>query len=58
MGKTDDRYEAVTGKTARNVPVYVVIDTATGDQVAEYDCPLWTENKAKELNSISAEETE
>ena len=58
MEKMDDRYEAVIGKTARNVPVYVVIDTATGDQVAEYDCPLWAENKAKELNSISAEETE
>lgn len=30
MGKTDDRYEAVIGKTARNIPVYTVIDTATG----------------------------
>ena len=58
MGKKDDRYEAVTGKTARNIPVYVVIDTATGKQAAEYDCPLWAESKAKELNSISAEETE
>lgn len=45
-----DRYKAKPEKTQKGVLVYVVEDTSTGEWKHVYDCFLWAEKKAKELN--------
>ena len=44
------RYKAIPEKTKNRSLVYVVIDTLTGEWKHVYDCPLWAEHKARELN--------
>ena len=45
-----DRYKAVPETTTQRGLVYVVIDTLTGEWKHVYDCFLWAEHKAKEMN--------
>ena len=44
------RYKAIPETTTHRALVYVVIDTLTGEWKHVYDCFLWAEKKAKELN--------
>jgi len=44
------RYKAIPETTTHRALVYVVIDTLTGEWMHVYDCFLWAEKKAKELN--------
>ena len=44
------RYKAVPETTTQRGLVYVVIDTLTGEWKHVYDCFLWAEHKAKEMN--------
>ena len=54
MGKTINRYYADAERNARKIPTYPVIDRITGKHVTEYDCLLWAEHKAEELNNANA----
>ena len=58
MGKTIDRYYADAERTARKIPTYPVIDRITGKHVTEYDCLLWSEHKAEELNNALRSQSE
>lgn len=49
------RYKAVP-ETKRGSIAYVVIDTKTGEKKHSYDCFLWAEHKARELNEESEDE--
>ena len=44
------RYKAIPETTYKRSLVYVVIDTLTGEWIHVYDCFLWAEHKARELN--------
>ena len=44
------RYKAIPETTTHRALVYVVIDTLTGEWMHVYDCFLWAEKKAKEMN--------
>lgn len=44
------RYKAVPETTNNRRLVYVVIDTITGEWMHVYDCFLWAEHKAEEMN--------
>jgi len=44
------RYKAVPETTNNRRLVYVVIDTLTGEWMHVYDCFLWAEHKAEEMN--------
>lgn len=44
------RYKAIPETTRNRALVYVVIDTETGEWKHVYDCFLWADKKAKELN--------
>ena len=44
------RYKAVPETTKHRSLVYVVVDTLTGEWKHVYDCPLWADHKAEELN--------
>ena len=48
----DGRYKAIPEKTENRSLVYVVIDTETGEWKHVYDCFLWAEHKADEMNKI------
>ena len=45
------RYKAIPETTTHRALVYVVIDTLTGEWMHVYDCFLWAEKKAEEMNS-------
>lgn len=45
-----EKYKAIPETTRNRALVYVVIDTETGEWKHVYDCFLWAEKKAKELN--------
>lgn len=45
------RYIVLPVITHRNIMSYAVIDTATGARVRSYDCELWANHEAKELNT-------
>ena len=45
-----ERYKAVPETTKKRSLVYVVIDTATNKWMHVYDCFLWAEDKAREMN--------
>jgi hypothetical protein len=47
------RYKAVPETTNNRRLVYVVIDTLTGEWLHVYDCFLWAEKKAEEMNATS-----
>ena len=44
------RYKAIPETTTHRALVYVVIDTLTGEWKHVYDCFLWAEKKAEEMN--------
>ena len=44
------RFKAIPEKTKNRSLVYVVIDTLTGEWKHVYDCFLWADHKAKEMN--------
>ena len=44
------RYKAIPETTYKRNPVYVVIDTLTGEWMHVYDCFMWAEHKADEMN--------
>ena len=44
------RYKAIPETTTHRALVYVVIDTLTGEWKHVYDCFLWAEYKADEMN--------
>ena len=44
------RYKAVPEKIKGSL-CYVVEDTLTGEWKHVYDCPLWADHKAEELNN-------
>lgn len=46
----EGRYKAVPETTYKRGLVYVVIDTLTGEWMHVYDCFLWAEHKAEEMN--------
>ena len=46
------RYKAIPETTYKRNPVYVVIDTLTGEWMHVYDCFMWAEKKAKEMNGL------
>lgn len=46
----DKRYEAKPHIEPNGMLSYRVIDTKTGNPVHCYDCMLWAEKKAKEMN--------
>jgi hypothetical protein len=50
------RYKAIPETTTHRALVYVVIDTLTGEWKHVYDCFLWAEKKADELNRSQARE--
>ena len=50
------RYKAIPETTTHRVLVYVVIDTLTGEWMHVYDCFLWAEKKAEEMNRKDANE--
>jgi hypothetical protein len=50
------RYKAIPETTTYRALVYVVIDTLTGEWKHVYDCFLWAEKKADELNRSQARE--
>ena len=45
-----DRYKAKPEMTAKGMLVYAVVDTTTNEWKHVYDCFLWADKKAKELN--------
>ena len=45
------RYKAIPETTYKRGLVYVVIDTLTGEWMHVYDCFLWAEHKAEEMNN-------
>ena len=47
------RYKAIPETTYKRSLVYVVIDTLTGEWMHVYDCFLWAEKKAEEMNATS-----
>ena len=47
------RYKAIPETTTQRALVYVVIDTLTGEWKHVYDCFLWAEKKAEEMNATS-----
>lgn len=47
----DQRYEVKAEHTAKGLPIYVVVDTISNEWMSVWDCPLWAEKKAKELNA-------
>ena len=49
-GKEHMRYKAVPAKDRRGYLCYYVVDTETGERVRCYDCFLWAEHEARELN--------
>lgn len=49
----DLRYKVEAEHTAKGLPIYVVVDTMTGEWMSVWDCPLWAEKKAKEMNERS-----
>ena len=50
------RYKAIPETTTHRALVYVVIDTLTGEWKHVYDCFLWAEKKAEEVNRSQAHE--
>jgi hypothetical protein len=54
----DTRYYAIAEETARGIPIYVVIDGLTGQWKHVYDCFLWAERKAEELNRAPRRQSE
>jgi len=44
------RYIVTPMLGARNIPYYVVTDTATGKGVEGYGCDTWAQHRADELN--------
>lgn len=44
------RYKTVPEITKKGMLIYAVVDTTTGEWKHVYDCFLWAEHKAKELN--------
>ncbi len=52
------RYIVTPILSPRNIPYYVVTDTATGQRVRAYDCELWARHEAKELNRKHEGETD
>jgi hypothetical protein len=44
------RFKAIPEKTKNISLVYVVIDTLTGEWMHVYDCFMWAEHKADEMN--------
>ena len=44
------RFKAIPEMTAKGMLVYAVIDTVTKEWKHVYDCFLWAEHKAEELN--------
>ena len=48
------RYIVQAKVNGRGIPIYVVIDSATGNWEAVRDCQLWAEHKAKDLNKQAA----
>lgn len=53
-----ERYTVQPEKTANGLPIYVVVDKATGHWEAVRNCQLWAEHKADELNRKAAGDTE
>lgn len=49
-GKERMRYKAVPAKDRHGYLCYYVVDTETGERVRCYDCFLWAEHEARELN--------
>ena len=47
------RYIVTPILSPRNIPYYVVTDTATGKGVEGYGCETWARHRAKELNRNS-----
>lgn len=45
------RYKAKPEMTKNGMLIYAVVDTITGEWKHVYDCFLWAEKKAKELNT-------
>ena len=45
-----DRYKAKPEITAKGMLVYAVVDTTTNEWKHVFDCFLWADKKAKELN--------
>ena len=50
------RYKAIPETTTHRALVYVVIDTLIGEWMHVYDCFLWAEKKAEEMNRKDANE--
>lgn len=46
------RFKAIPETTTQMGLVYVVIDTETGEWKHVYDCFLWAEHKADEMNEM------
>lgn len=49
----EQRYRVDVEQTQKRVPIYVVKDTKTGEWMSVWDCALWAEKRAKEMNERS-----
>lgn len=49
----EQRYRVEVEHMHNAVPIYVVKDTRTGEWMSVWDCALWAEKRAKEMNERS-----